>query len=68
MDTRMTLLDVGGTYVKCDDGRQVPIASGGDKLQIAGALRQAVGDTAGIGRIGVAIPGPVDYRKGIFQM
>ncbi|MBR3074138.1 MAG: ROK family protein [Bacteroidales bacterium] len=68
MDTRMILLDVGGTFIKCDDGRQVPIVSGGSKQEIADALRQAVGDTAVLGRIGVAIPGPFDYRNGIFLM
>ena len=64
----MILLDVGGTFIKCEDGRQVPIASGGSRDQIAGALRQAVGDPGGVRCIGIAIPGPFDYKNGIFLM
>ena len=63
-------LDVGGTFIKCSDGRCIPMPSGGSREQIAAALRQAVAresaDT-GLG-IGVAIPGPFDYGRGIFLM
>ena len=59
------LLDVGGTFIKCSDGRQVPVNSAGSREEIASSLREAVGDA---GRVGVAIPGPFDYEKGIFLM
>lgn len=65
---RYRLLDVGGTYIKCDDGRQIPAMSGGNKGEIATALRKAIGPYAGLAGIGVAIPGPFDYREGIFRM
>lgn len=61
-------LDVGGTYIKRADGPSIPSLSGGTREQIAGALRKAVGETAGLAGIGVAIPGPFDYREGIFRM
>ncbi|MBQ9193028.1 MAG: ROK family protein [Bacteroidales bacterium] len=61
-------LDVGGTFIKCSDGRTVPSNSGGTRAQIAEALRAAVGDTDGLDGIGVAIPGPFDFREGIFRM
>ncbi len=61
------LLDVGGTFVKCEDGRQVPIHSDGTVQEISAALRAAVGPAPADG-VGVAIPGPFDYREGIFRM
>lgn len=70
-DTRMTphngivLLDVGGTFIKCSDGRQIPVDSAGCREGIAASLREAVGDAK---TVGVAIPGPFDYEKGIFLM
>ena len=65
---RYRLLDVGGTYIKCDDGRQIPAMSGGNKGEIATAIRKAIGPYAGLAGIGVAIPGPFDYKEGIFRM
>ena len=62
------LLDVGGTFFKCDDGRQVPISSDGSREAIATALRQAVGPQEGVRGIGVCIPGPFDYQEGRFLM
>ena len=62
------LLDVGGTAIKCADGRSIPSRSGGTREQIAQALRLAVGETAALRGLGVAIPGPFDYREGIFRM
>lgn len=59
------LLDVGGTYIKCSDGRQIPVNSAGSREEIAASLREAVGDSK---TVGVAIPGPFDYEKGIFLM
>ena len=61
-------LDVGGTFIKCSDGRCVPSCSGGTREQIEAALRQAVGRPEGLAGIGVAIPGPFDFRNGIFRM
>ncbi|MBR0531970.1 MAG: ROK family protein, partial [Bacteroidales bacterium] len=62
------LLDVGGTFVKCDDGRSVPIDSGGEASLISSSLREAVGDISDIDKIGIAIPGPFDYANGVFLM
>lgn len=62
------LLDVGGTFVKCDDARSVPIDSDGEASLIGSSLREAVGDISDIDKIGVAIPGPFDYANGVFLM
>ena len=62
------LLDVGGTFIKCADGRQVPIRSDGSREEIVSALKTAVGPTGGLKGVGVAIPGPFDYVDGIFLM
>ena len=62
------LLDVGGTYIKCSDGRQVPVSSDGSREVISAALKKAVGCTDGLKGIGIAIPGPFDFREGIFRM
>ena len=72
----LTLLDIGGTFIKCADGRQIPISSDGSREVIVQALRRAcrAGDpSTPLGmtppsRIGVAIPGPFDYKNGIFLM
>ena len=67
------LLDVGGTFIKCADGRCIPMPSGGSRDEIAAALKQAVAEGRH-GRpdrpsaIAVAIPGPFDYARGIFLM
>ena len=62
------LLDVGGTAIKCSDGRSVPSCSGGEREEIIAALREAVGPTEGLRKLGVAIPGPFDYGQGTFLM
>ena len=99
---RMTLLDIGGTFIKCQDGRQIPIPSAGPREAIAASLRKAVNgwdsfnQAGGLGgtphsplgvqgddcfaslseasgaipvsaRIGISIPGPFDYKNGIFR-
>ena len=64
----MILLDVGGTYIKCNDGRQIPAHSDGTKGDVADALRKAIGPLAGVKGIGVAIPGPFDFNNGVFLM
>lgn len=65
MATRTILLDVGGTFVKCSDGREVPIDSAGGREEISASLRAALG---GAGAAAVAIPGPFDYATGTFLM
>ena len=62
------LLDVGGTFIKCSDGRQVPIASDGSAETIAEALKAAIGPMDGLRGVGVCIPGPFDYHEGRFLM
>ena len=59
------LLDIGGSYIKCADGRKIPIDSAGPREAIAASLRLALGDADAAG---IAIPGPFDYRNGIFLM
>lgn len=63
---RIVLLDVGGTFIKCSDGREVPVDSDGSRDSIAASFREAVGQDA-VG-VGVAMPGPFDYAKGTFLM
>ena len=62
------LLDVGGTFIKCADGRAVPVDSAGSRESVAASLREALGDVSGLDGVGIAIPGPFDYRQGIFLM
>ena len=59
------LLDVGGTFIKCSDGREIPVDSAGGRDSIVTSLREAVGDAD---RVAVAMPGPFDYGRGIFLM
>lgn len=66
MATGTILLDVGGTYIKRPGLPPVPIASGGNREEIASAIRKALDAPAK--RIGVAIPGPFDYQNGVFLM
>ena len=68
MATKTILLDVGGTYIKCSDGRDVPSASAGTWDDIASAIRKAIGPLKEVSGIGVAIPGPFDYNEGVFLM
>ena len=42
LPSHMLLLDVGGTFIKCSDGRCIPMPSGGSRDEIAAALRLAV--------------------------
>jgi len=62
------LLDIGGTYIKCSDGRSIPIDSGGSREEIRSALKHAVGNLSEIREVCIAIPGPFDYKNGIFLM
>lgn len=59
------LLDVGGTFIKCSDGRSVAINSAGTREEICSSLREAV---AGHNVVRAAIPGPSNYKEGIFLM
>lgn len=73
MDTRTILLDVGGSYIKRPDGTAIPIPSEGSREAIAAALCAAVGRhpqacPGNPRRIGIAIPGPFDFKEGIFLM
>ena len=63
---RIVLLDVGGSFIKCSDGREIPVDSDGSRDGIAASFREAVGGAAA--GVGVAMPGPFDYEKGIFLM
>lgn len=62
------LLDVGGTFIKCGDGREVPVDSGGSSESITASLRKAAGNLKAGDCVAVAIPGAFDYDNGIFLM
>ena len=64
------LLDIGGTFIKCGDGRCIPIDSNGSREAIVASLNKAVAPARKDEqmRIAVAIPGPFEYEKGIFRM
>jgi len=59
------LLDVGGTFIKCSDGRSVPVDSNGTREEIIAAFREAVGSAT---EVRAAVPGPFDYATGHFLM
>ena len=68
-------LDVGGSFIKSAlfrDGELLeerplsPSHSGGSAGEIAGALREAARGTYNV--LGIAIPGPFDYRRGVSWM
>ena len=63
--SRHMLLDVGGTFIKCADGRQIMIDSDGSRDDISASLKAAVGDAE---QLAVAIPGPFDFSTGTFLM
>ncbi len=65
MATKTILLDVGGTFIKCSDGRKIPTHSNGSRDEITASLREAAD---GADRVAVAIPGPFDYSNGVFLM
>lgn len=69
-------LDIGGTFIKSavfHDGNlirklpQVPSCSHGSREDIASAIRNAIRQAGPLNRIAVSIPGPFDYRNGIFH-
>lgn len=64
----VVLLDVGGTFIKCRDGRSVPVDSAtGTREAVAASLRSAVGAEPPTA-LAAAVPGPFDYARGIFLM
>lgn len=73
---RLLLLDVGGTFIKTSDGREIPVNSNGDKQSVFLSFHKAVKDFCNEAvasperkfAIGIAIPGPFDYVNGIFRM
>jgi len=65
MDTRTILLDIGGTFIKCSDGREIPIDSAGTREEIVSSLKEAVADYE---FAAAAVPGPFDYAIGTFLM
>lgn len=65
MASKTILLDVGGTFIKCSDGREVPIDSDGTREEIASSLREAL---SGAEMAAIAIPGPFRYADGTFLM
>ncbi len=65
------LLDVGGTFIKCSDGREIPIDSDGPREAVCAAFIDATGPYAAShsrGKVAVAVPGPFNYREGVFLM
>ena len=69
-------LDIGGTFIKSAvfcDGKivwklpQVPSCSNGSREEIASAIRTAIQQAGSVDRIAVSIPGPFDYKNGIFR-
>lgn len=65
MENKLILLDVGGTFIKCSDGREVAIDSNGSRESIIASFKEAIGDAT---HVSAAVPGPFDYKKGIFLM
>lgn len=65
MASKTILLDIGGTFIKCSDGREIPIDSDGTREEIASSLREAL---SGAEKAAVAIPGPFRYADGTFLM
>lgn len=66
VNRRTLVLDVGGTFIKCSDGREIPVPSDGTPEEISAALRESV--SGSYDYIRIAIPGPFDYREGVFRM
>lgn len=59
------LLDVGGTFIKCSDGREIPIDSNGSREAIVASFKEAVADYK---CVRAAVPGPFNYETGLFLM
>ncbi len=69
-------LDVGGTFIKSgifEDGflhelPQVPSHSDGTSAEIASAFSSVLSAAGKVDAVGIAMPGPFDYRSGISRM
>lgn len=70
-------LDIGGTFIKsgvfASDGTltqlpQVPSRSDGSRAEIVAAMRSAIAAAGEADAVGIAIPGPFDYRNGVSLM
>jgi len=70
-------LDIGGTFIKSGvfspEGTlrqlpQVPSRSDGSRAEIVDAMRSAIAAAGKVNAVGIAIPGPFDYRKGVSLM
>ena len=70
-------LDIGGTFIKSgvfsSDGTlrqlpQIPSRSAGSRAEIVSAVRAAINAAGRADAVGIAIPGPFDYGKGISMM
>ncbi|MBP5640424.1 MAG: ROK family protein [Victivallales bacterium] len=68
-------LDIGGTFIKSavfKNGEllqrlpQIPSCSKGSREEIAAAILKAIRQAGKVSRIAVSIPGPFDYKNGIF--
>ncbi len=62
------MLDVGGTFIKCSDGRSIAIDSNGSEEEISETFKVVFNNFNGISSVAIAIPGPFDYENGIFLM
>jgi glucokinase len=68
-------LELGGSHVaaaavdvitrRVDRPVRLEIAPDGTREELLGAIRAAARALAGLGRVGVAIPGPFDYERGV---
>ena len=77
---RRLLLDTGGTFIKGAvvgtapydaillSEFQLPSSSGGTAQEIAASLQAAWARGGRVDEVAVSIPGPFDYRNGIFRM
>lgn len=70
-------LDIGGTFIKSGvfspggtlrQLPQVPSRSDGGRAEIVSAMRSAIAAAGRADAVGIAIPGPFDYRKGVSLM
>ena len=69
-------LDIGGTFIKsavfqnCEIIQklpQVPSCSNGSLVEIASSIRAAIRQAGTVDSIAVSIPGPFNYKSGIFR-
>jgi len=70
-------LDIGGTFIKSgvftaaglrEKLPQIPSRSSGGRDEIVAAIRSAIDAAGAVDAVGIAIPGPFDYRRGVSLM